>query len=111
MLPLFADFLAAHPECRFRALGAGANREALDLAPSGQPIEFLDAARHPAWVARYHAANQARFTGPVALPGWVLVDLYLMPAAIGLVTCPARYCDVRPEGLADDDEAVAAAYY
>ncbi len=41
----------------------------------------------------------------------MLVDLYLMPAAIGLVTCPARLCAFRPEGLADDDEAVAAAYY
>jgi hypothetical protein len=111
MLPLFADFLAAHPECTFRALGAGQNREALDLAPFGQRIDFLDASRHPEWVARYHAANLARFPGALTLPGWVLVDLYLMPAAIGLITCPARLCEVRPEGLADDDEAVAAAYY
>jgi hypothetical protein len=111
MLPLFADFLAAHPECSFRALGAGQNREALDLAPSGQRIDFLDASRHPEWVSRYHAANLARFPGTLTLPGWVLVDLYLMPAAIGLITCPARLCDFRPEGLSDDEEAVAAAYY
>lgn len=108
---LFRSFRERHPECSFRALGARANASALDLAPFGQPIEFLDAARHPAWVERYHAANRARFPGALALPGWVLVDLYLMPAAIGLVTCPARLLDVRPPGLADDDEAVAAAYY
>ncbi len=111
MHALLADFLAAHPECSFRALGARQNREALDLAPFGHPIDFLDAAESPAWVDRYHAANRARFPGALALPGWVLVDLYLMPAAIGLVTCPARLCEVRPEGLADDEEAVAAAYY
>lgn len=108
---LLASFLASHPECRFRALGARANRDALDLAPFGVPVEFLDAAEHPAWVERYHAANLASFTGFMALPGWVLVDLFLMPAAIGLLTCPARLCTRRPAGLADDDEAVAAAYY
>jgi hypothetical protein len=111
MRSLLADFLAAHPECRFRALGARVNRDALDLAPFGLPIEHLDAAEHPTWVDRYHAANRARFKGSVALPGWVLVDLYLMPAAIGMITCPARLCDLRPPGLKDDDEAVAAAYY
>jgi hypothetical protein len=110
-MSVFTEFLAAHPECAFRALGARANREALDLRPLGCPVEFLDAAEHPEWVERYHAANLARFPGPLALPGWVLVDLYLMPAAIGLITCPARLCSFRPEGLGDDDEAVAAAYY
>jgi hypothetical protein len=111
MHALVADFLAANPECRFRALGVRANRDALDLAPFGHAIDFIDAAEHPTWVDRYHAANLARFTGRLSLPGWVLVDLYLMPAAIGLLTCPAHLCDVRPQGLADDDEAIAAAYY
>jgi hypothetical protein len=111
MHALVAAYLAEHPECTLRALGAGANREALDLDPFGHPVDFLDAAAHPEWVRRYHAANLARFPGLLALPGWVLVDLYLMPAAIGLITCPARFCSIRPEGLADDDEAVAAAYY
>jgi hypothetical protein len=111
MRTLLTAFLAAHPECRFRALGARVNRDALDLAPYGLPIEHLDAAAHPAWVERYHAANLARFKGSLALPGWVLVDLYLMPAAVGLITCPARLCDLKPPGLRDDDEGVAAAYY
>jgi len=111
MREAIAAFFARYPECRFRALGARDNAGALDLAPFGQAASYLDAAAHPAWVARYLAANRARFSGPVALPGWVLVDLYLLPAAIGLLTCPTRLCDVRPEGLDDDDEAVAAAYY
>jgi hypothetical protein len=111
MRETIAAFFARHPECRFRALGARDNAAALDLAPFGQAVEYLDAAAHPAWVDRYHAANRARFPGALTLPGWVLVDLYLLPAAIGVITCPARLCDVRPEGLADDDEAIAAAYY
>src|SRR5258708_2459303 len=105
-----ADFFARHPECRVRALGARDNAAVLDLAPFGRPGESLDAATTAAWVERYHAANRARFPEPLALPGWVLVDFYLLPAAIGVLTCPARLCDARPEGLGDDDEAIAAAY-
>lgn len=111
MHALIADFMTLYPECSFRALGAVHNRGSLELNPYGHPMGFLDAAEHPAWITRYHAANRARFAGPLSLPGWVLVDLYLMPAAIGLLTCPARLLTVRPEGLADDDEAIAAAYY
>jgi hypothetical protein len=114
MHALLADFLTEHPECSLRALGARENRDALDLAPFGHAVDFVDAAASPAWVERYHAANRARFPGVLALPGWVLVDLYLMPAAIGMITCPARFCDVRAGdvgGLGDDDEAIAAAYY
>jgi len=113
MHAIIADFLQKNPEHTFRALGARQNRDALDLDPYGHAVDFLDAAAHPAWVARYHAANLARFPGPLTLPGWVLVDFYLMPAAIGLLTCPARLLDVRPAvtGLADDDEGIAAAYY
>ncbi|MEP7126543.1 MAG: hypothetical protein ABJE95_36770 [Byssovorax sp.] len=111
MRETIAAFFARHPECRLRALGARDNAAALDLAPFGQPAEYLDAAANAAWVERYHAANRARFPEPLALPGWVLVDLYLLPAAIGVLTCPARLCDARPAGLGDDDEAVAAAYY
>lgn len=111
MHDLIAEFLRAHPECSLRALGAAQNRASLDLDPYGHPMEFLDAARSPDWVDRYHRANVMRFPGPLKLPGWVFVDLYLMPAAIGLLTCPARLLDVRPPGLAEDDEGIAAAYY
>jgi hypothetical protein len=111
MRETIAAFFARHPECRLRALGARDNAAALDLAPFGQPVEYLDAAANATWVERYHAANRLRFPEPLALPGWVLVDFYLLPAAIGVLTCPARLCDVRPEGLADDDEAIAAAYF
>ena len=111
MRETIAAFFARHPECRLRALGARDNAAALDLAPFGQPVEYLDAAANATWVERYHAVNRARFPEPLALPGWVLVDFYLLPAAIGVLTCPARLCDTRPEGLADDDEAIAAAYF
>ena len=111
MRETIAAFFARHPECRFRALGARDNAAALDLAPFGRRAEYLDAAAEPSWVERYHAANRLRFPEPLALPGWVLVDFYLLPAAIGVLTCPARLCDVRPAGLGDDDEAVAAAYF
>jgi hypothetical protein len=79
---------------RFAALGSSASH--LDLCPYGVPVTFLDAGREPEWVARYHAVNMRRFGGPLALPGWVLADLYLLPSAIGL--------------LLDEDEIVAAYY-
>lgn len=82
------------PHLRFCALGAAANRVALDLCPLGVPAVFLDAAAHPDLVARYLDANRRAFPPPLELPGWVLVDCYLMPGAIGL--------------LLDGDEIVAA---
>jgi hypothetical protein len=90
-----AAVVAAHG-LRFVALGSAAALPHLDLAPLGVPATFLDAAREPGWVERYHAVNLARFGGPLALPGWVLVDLYLLPSAIGL--------------LLDGDQIVAAYY-
>ncbi|MDP2307336.1 MAG: hypothetical protein Q8P18_15020 [Pseudomonadota bacterium] len=87
--------LAAHG-LHFAALGSAAALPHLDLAPLGVPTTFLDAAREPGWVERYHAVNLARFGGPLALPGWVLADLYLLPSAIGLVL---------------DGDAIVAAYY
>ncbi|MES2638453.1 MAG: hypothetical protein V4850_03200 [Myxococcota bacterium] len=95
-----AAILAAHG-LRFAALGSAAAPPHLDLAPLGVEATFLDAAREPGWVERYHAVNLARFGGPLALPGWVLADLYLLPSAIGLVLDPSA----RPE-----DEIVAAYY-
>ncbi len=90
-------FLARHPSVRVVALGCPEVAGALDLAPFGVPVTFVDAVRDAARVERYHAANRARFGGAVALPGWVLADLYLMPAAVTV--------------LEEDDGSVLAAYY
>ncbi|MCU0681484.1 MAG: hypothetical protein MUF34_04360 [Polyangiaceae bacterium] len=86
------ELAGRHPRLRFCALGARENAGALDLDPFGIRAEFLDAAErgaHPDWVGRYLEANQRAFGGPLALPGWVLVDCYLMPGAIGLLVGPA----------------------
>lgn len=91
-----AAFFARHPDLRAAALGHAANFGALDLAPLGVPMEPRDAAREPALVERYHRANAGAFGGgALGLPGWVLVDLYLMPGALSLI-------------LDRDDEVVAA---
>lgn len=113
MHALAADFFARHPELRLAALGAGANAAALDLAPFGQEAQFFAAEKHPALVERYRAANQYAFPGELALPGWVLSDLYLLPGAIGLLLCRAGELKTplrKRLGLSPDDEAIAAAY-
>ncbi|GDX81567.1 hypothetical protein LBMAG42_33780 [Deltaproteobacteria bacterium] len=94
--PAIDAFFARWPRLRFGLLGHGGNRGALELSPLGVSVEFWDAATNGALVARYHAANAAKFGGSLALPGWVLVDLYLMPGAIAL--------------LLDEDDAVVAAW-
>lgn len=70
---------------RFVAVGAAENRAALDLCPLGVDAEFVDAAVRPDLVERYLSANQRAFAPPLSLPGWVLVDLYLMPGAVGMI--------------------------
>ncbi|GAC1351082.1 MAG: hypothetical protein NVSMB1_00730 [Polyangiales bacterium] len=107
------SYFAEHPELHMKALGARLNRPSLDLLPFGHPVEFLDAATNAAWIAHYHRSNQAAFGGPLALPGWVLVDFYLMPGAIGMLTCQAEHLPKRHRaelGLHKDDQAIAAAY-
>ncbi|MFO0984528.1 MAG: hypothetical protein U1E76_22855 [Planctomycetota bacterium] len=114
MQQLVRSFFAAHPDLTFRALGSRANRDALDLAPFGHTVDYLDAEDHAGWIHQYHRANQLAFPGPLALPGWVLVDCYLLPAAIGLLTGPARLLDDRSQRaleLAPDAHAIGAAYY
>ena len=93
---LAAPLFTARPRARAVALGCAEVRAGLDLSPFGRPVDFADAAHASELVARYHAINLARFAGPVALPGWVLADLYLMPAAITLLL---------------EDDAILAAYY
>lgn len=113
MRELCADFFARHPDLTFGALGAAPNADALDHAPFGQPLRWLAAEQHPELVERYRAANAYAFPGELALPGWVLSDLYLLPGAIGLLLCPARSLAVAVRkrlGLHGDDLAIAAAY-
>jgi hypothetical protein len=110
---LASEFFARHPDVSLAALGAGANSAALDLAPFGRQLRYYAAEREPALVERYRSANQYAFPGELALPGWVLSDLYLMPGAIGLFTCPATTLNVplrKRLGLHADDQAIAAAY-
>ncbi|MBK8251246.1 MAG: hypothetical protein IPK82_01075 [Polyangiaceae bacterium] len=113
MKTLVEDFFTRHPEIRLAALGAGANESALDLCPFGQKAQFFAAEKHPQLVERYRAANQYAFPGALALPGWVLSDLYLLPGVIGLLMCDAR--ELKPAlrkklDLTAEDEAIAAAY-
>jgi hypothetical protein len=83
--------------CTVVALGSAAARDHLDLRAGGiVDVTFADAARSAELVGRYHALNLRRFGGPLALPGWVLADLYLLPAAITLLM---------------EGEAILAAYY
>jgi hypothetical protein len=109
-----ARYFEQNQEFTLKALGAKVNQSALDMCPFGQPVEFLDAALHPRWIEHYHQSNMKAFSGPLALPGWVLVDFYLMPGAIGLLTCPARFLSEQHRselGLHPDDEAIGAAYF
>jgi len=109
-----AEWFRSHPHYTLRALGAKVNVPALDLEPFGQRIDFLDAAAHPKWIEHYHRSNIEAFPGPLSLPGWVLVDFYLLPGAIGLLTCDAKHLPVahrRALGLKEGQEAIAAAYY
>lgn len=113
MTKLATDFFERHPELRLGALGASNNSVALDLKPFGHEAVYFPAERHPELVALYREANALAFPGALSLPGWVLSDLYLLPGAIGLLTCEASYLDVpirKRLGLRPDDTAIAAAY-
>ncbi len=100
------DFFARHPEVKLAALGAKENARSMDLSPFGVPMHYYAAERHPQLVERYRDANALAFPGDLTLPGWVLSDLYLLPSAVGLLTCPGRFIDVPTRkrlGLHPDD--------
>ena len=108
------DFFARHPEVKLAALGAKENARSMDLSPFGVPMHYYAAERHPQLVERYRDANALAFPGDLTLPGWVLSDLYLLPSAVGLLTCPGHFIDVPTRkrlGLHPDDLSVAAAYF
>ncbi len=113
MHELAREFFARHPLVSFAGLGARDNAARLDLSPFGVDATYHAAESAPELVERYRAANLFSFPGELALPGWVLSDLYLLPGALGLLTCPARH--LRPPvrrrlGLGPDDLAIAAGY-
>lgn len=113
MRALADDFFSRHPELELGALGAADNRRAMDLEPFGRPATFYAAESHPELVALYRESNALAFPGELSLPGWVLSDLYLLPGAIGLLTCDARVLDVpvrKRLNLRPGDRAIAAAY-
>lgn len=71
---------------RLIALGHPVHQEHLDLAPFGESATFVDATREPSWLRAYQQANDEAFAaGSLGLPGWVLVDLYVMPTVIGML--------------------------
>lgn len=97
--PAIDAFFATWPRLRFGLLGHLGNRSGLNLRPLGVPAEFWDAAAHSALVSQYMTVNAEKFGGALALPGWVLVDLYLMPGAVSLLldaedTIVAAWCGV-----------------
>lgn len=97
--PAIDAFFARRPRLRFGLLGHVGNRGSLELRPLGVGAEFWAAADHPALVSQYLTANAEKFGGVLALPGWVLVDLYLMPGAVSLLldvddTIVAAWCGV-----------------
>ncbi len=102
---------ARHPGLRFLALGAGANAGALDLEPFGVRAEFLDAGEQGPWVDCYLEANRRAFGGPLSLPGWVLVDCFLWPGAIGVLAGRAGPgADRAPPSPGPEGERLVAAY-
>ena len=114
MQQMAGDFFARHPDVRLAALGARENAASMDLAPFGVPLHYYPAEEFPNLVERYRDANALAFPGDLALPGWVLSDLYLLPNAIGLLTCPGHFIDVPTRkrlNLHPDDLGIAAAYF
>ena len=113
LVALANDFFARHPEISLCALGAADNEKSLDLTPFGVKATFHAAEKRPDLVEKYRAANALAFPGELTLPGWVLSDLYLLPGALGLLTCRASVLDVPTRkrlGLGPDDEAICAGY-
>jgi hypothetical protein len=111
-------FFAAHPDLTLAALGARDNARALDLCPFGQPARYLaaedEAGENGALIERYRVSNEVAFAPTFTMPGWVLVDLFLLPGAIGLLLGPARRLPEATRarlGLLPEDETILAGYF
>ncbi len=97
----------------FGMFGSAAHRDRLDLG-AYPGAKFWEAENSPEMARQYRAANLVRFPGPLALPGWVFCDLFVLPAAIGVITGPAALLeDAMREALAVgvEERAIMAAYY
>jgi hypothetical protein len=93
--------------------GSAAHRSHLNFSecPTAQ---FWEAESSPEMARQYRAANQVRFPGPLALPGWVFCDLFVLPGAIGVITGPAKLLDDGMRAalqVGPDERAIMAAYY
>ncbi len=94
------------------ALGSAAHRSVVSPTPFGLETRYVEAESHPELVKTYLASNRQAFAGPLALPGWVLTDLYLLPGVVGLLVGPIEEVETRwPVELLPDGRAILAAYY
>lgn len=94
------------------ALGSAAHKSVVSPTPFGFEARYVDAEHHPDLVRTYLAANRQAFSGPLALPGWVLTDLYLLPGVVGLLVGSAKTIETRwPVEPLPDGNSILAAYY
>jgi hypothetical protein len=94
------------------ALGSASHRRIVSPTPFGLEARYIDAESHPDLVSTYLAANRQAFSGPLALPGWVLTDLYLLPGVVGIFVGSPETIETRwPAELLPDGRAILAAYY
>lgn len=94
------------------ALGSASHRGVVSPTPFGLEARYVDAETDPQLVRTYMAANRQAFSGPLALPGWVLTDLYLLPGVVGLFVGSTDRIETRwPVEKLPDGRAILAAYY
>jgi hypothetical protein len=94
------------------ALGSVAHRRVVSPTPFGLEARYIDAESHPQLVSTYMSANRQAFSGPLALPGWVLTDLYLLPGVVGLFVGSTDTIETRwPVEKLPDGRSILAAYY
>lgn len=111
MQNLVYDFMERHG-LELWALGSAAHRKVVSPTPFGMAARYVEAESHPELVSTYLSANRQAFSGPLALPGWVLTDLYLLPGIVGLLVGPIDAFKTRwPVEALPDGRGVMAAYY
>ena len=112
MIEFATQFFERNPDLELRAVGARIHKPVVDLEPYGIPCQYLDAENHPDLVRAYYASNRQAFPDELSLPGWVLADLYLLPALVGLLVGDAGSRPTHwPLEPLPDGKAVLAAYY